>query len=307
MTIFDSGYSAFRYEPVGPVGRITALARTEFGKIFKSKKGLILFIACVVYIVVLLVLVFFNLGPQSARSEQIQGGLEMLSPRLSPLRREFYLGYSTDQGFLAFILLTSIIGVRSISGDRAVNALEIYWTRGITPWGYFLGKWMGSFFLLAAVFVAGPVVAWLYGLISAPDATFFEATVRFIPMLVLALVLKCLVLSFLAVGFSGLGSSPNVVTFLWLIAILGSATLVRILKMFSSLQNRRNPEHISDSTDWYDALCPWDAMVRIEEHIAGLVSTTDYEVWIAWTSLGVLILFLLFRLRHHLRTTEAMA
>ena len=83
----------------------------------------------------LLVLVFFFLGPQSsAQSTQIQSGFERLSPRFSPFTREFYLGYSTDQGFLAFILLTSLIGVRSISGDKAVNALEIYWTRGITPW-----------------------------------------------------------------------------------------------------------------------------------------------------------------------------
>ena len=298
MTILDGSYGSFQYEPIGQLGRILALAKMEFSRIFKSKRGLTLFIACVVYVVVLLVFAYFNLGPEAAEAARAR---DMLPPRMSPFRREFYLGFSTNEGFLAFILLTAIISVRSISGDKAVNALEIYWTRGITPWGYFLGKWMGSFALLATVFVAGPLVVWVYGMVSAPDMFFIETTARFVPMILVALVLKCVVLSFLAVGFSALGSSPNVATFLWLIVILGSSAMVELLQ---DLSRRRDPEDIS-GPDWYGALCPWDAVVRVEEHIGGMVRASDYPVWIAWTSLAAFCVVLIVFVRPRLRTTEA--
>jgi ABC-type transport system involved in multi-copper enzyme maturation permease subunit len=305
MTIFDTGYSAFQYEPVSPLARIWSIARMEFGKIFKSKKGLVLFILSVVYVMVLLVLTFFNLGPNSEQFSEIG---KQLSPRLSPFTREFYLGYSTDVfGFICFVLLTTIIGVRAIAADKAVNALEIYWTRGISPWGYFLGKWIGSFLLLVVVYVAGPLVVWLYGLLSAPDVTFMQETVKFIPSVILALLIKCAVLSFLAVGFSGLSSSPNIAMFMWLIGILGSRALVTILKGFARRHRGDHPEIVQDGPDWYDALCPWDAMVRIEEHVAGITSVSDYNVWIAWASLGALSVVLLVLLRRSLRTTEVMA
>ena len=89
MTILDSGYSALEYRSVGVLGRIAALVRMEFGKIFRSKKGLFRFAAGVVYVVVLLVLVYFNLGPDTEQLARVKDGVARLSPRISPLTPEF--------------------------------------------------------------------------------------------------------------------------------------------------------------------------------------------------------------------------
>lgn len=302
MTIFDQGYSDFRYQPVSPLARIWSLANMEFRKIFRTKKGLMLFVLCVVYVVVLLVLVFINLGPEAARFER---GLSQLSDRLSPFKRDFYLSYSTDFGFLFFIALSSVISVRSIAGDRAVNALEIYWTRGITPWGYFIAKWLGSFLLLLSVFLSGPLLAWIYAAISAPSLDLFHTTIPFIPQVMLSLVLKCAILSFLAVGFSGAASSPNIVTFLWLVFMMGTAAFVELMKGIGRMHARNRPQEIDDAPEWYAAINPWDAMVRIEEEIAGVAEDSAYSVWLAVLSLGALSMFILWRLRRCLRTTEA--
>ena len=81
------------------------------------------------------------------------------------------------------------------------------------------------------------MLAWLSGLLGAPDLTFLRETAGFMPSVVLALTLKCLILSFLAVAFSALASSPNVVTVLWLLAVLGSEGVARLLTLLSHPTN----------------------------------------------------------------------
>ena len=294
MTIFESGYSGFQYEPTSVFTRIRALATAEFGRIFKTKKGVILFIFCVVYAVVMLVLVHIFVD-----------GMQRLTPRMSPFEPEFYLGHSVEEGVLTMLLLTSIVSVRSIAGDKNVNALEIYWTRGISPWQYFFGKWLGSFVLLAVVYIGGPLVAWLYGWLSAPDSKFFDTTIEFFPAILLAITVKCGLISFFAVGFSGIVGTPNAATFLWLFVNMGSDALVGLLVALTRRSARFAPEE-GDDYIWYEALCPWEAIKRIDHSIVGLRQGNDYPVWIAWACLGVLAVFVLSRLRRNLRTTEAM-
>ena len=304
MTIFNSGYSTLSYEPVAPLWRLWPLARMEFTKIFRSKKGLLVFLACIAFLIVKAVILWAYLGPESQQLGRGMSMMENFSRGMSPFRREFYLNHSTDWGFLPFLLLTSLVGVRSIAGDKAVNALEILWTRGITPWGYFVGKWAGSLLLLAAAFFAGPLILWLYGMLTAPDGLYWEKTIEFMPQVLLALLLKCVVLSFLAVGFSALSSSTRVANFLWLLMILGTEALGQILTVISRAVRRS--EDVLDPP-WYRAICPWEAMKRIEENIAGVARPSDYAVWIACASLGILVLFLVYRLRGQMRTVEAVA
>ena len=307
MTIFNTGYSSLQYEPVAGWKRLWPLTRMEFLKMFKTKRRVLVYVGCVAYIVVKLVLLWAQLGPESA---DLRRGLEMMervSPGMSPFHVKFYMNYSTDLGFLPFILMTCLVSVRAISADKEVNALEIYWTRGITSWGYFLGKWMGSLLVLGSAFFAGPLVMWLYGLISAPDSLYFERTIEFMPQVLFALALKCVILSFIAVCFSTFGSTANVATFLWLLMILGTKALGEILAEIARETTRHNPEYVDDSPIWFQAICPWDAMKRIEEHITGLARVSDYPPWIAWAFLGGISLFLMTRLRKQLSTTEAIA
>ena len=307
MTIFDTSYSSFEYRAVSPMARLWPIIRLEFLKLFRNKKGLLIFIGCTAFLVVKAVLLWATLSPDSETWAQGLSMMERMSPSLSPLRPQFYLNHATDWGWLPFLLLTSLVGVRSISGDRAANALEIYWTRGISPWGDFVGKWMGSFLLLAAAFLAGPLVLWLYGLVAAPDGVYLERTWEFMPQVLLALSLNCLVMSFLAVGFSAMSSSPNVAMFLWILMIGGSKTLGTVLSELANYEMRRADTVYEPS--WYRAICPYEAMIRIQEDFAGMVpGPSDFErVWIAWVILGVFALITLANLRRVLRTSEAVA
>jgi ABC-type transport system involved in multi-copper enzyme maturation permease subunit len=307
MTVFDTSYSSLEYQPVGPLARLWPIIKMEFLQIFRQRKGLLIFIGCVAFVVVKALLLWATLSPDSEAMAEGIKMLERMSPSLSPLRPEFYINHATDWGWLPFLFLTSLVSVRSISGDRAVNALEIYWTRGISPWGYFVGKWMGSFLLLAAAFLAGPVVLWLYGVIAAADGAFWDRTVEFMPSVLAALTLHCLVMSFLAVGFSSMSSSPNIAMFLWLLMIGGSKTLGTILTTISAYQLRRT--EVVFEPPWYKAICPYEGMIRIQEDMAGIVpGPSDFEqIWIAWAILGVYALVILWNLRRLLRNTEAVA
>lgn len=308
MTIFDTGYSSLQYQPIGPWARLWPLIRQEFLQLFKTRKGLLVFLVCIAFVVIKAFILWVRLAPDSEMMEKGMDMMERVSPSLSPFKREFYLNHATDWGWLPFLLLTGLVGVRSVAADKAANALEIYWTRGISPWGYFLGKWMGSALLLAAAFLAGPLVLWIYGLLSAPSLRYFETTIQFMPQVLMALALGCLVLAFLAVGFSAMSNSPNVATFSWLLMIGVSYAIGRVLNRLAQAQMRNDPEQIAE-LPWFKALCPFESMIRIQEDIAGVVpGPSDFEqVWIAWVILGVLAGLVLLRLRKVLRTTEAVA
>jgi ABC-type transport system involved in multi-copper enzyme maturation permease subunit len=308
VTIFDTGYSALDYRPVPPLARLWPLIRQEFQQLFKTRKGLLVFLVCIAFVVIKAFILWVRLAPDSEMMEQGMDMMARVSPGLSPFRREFYINHSTDWGWLPFLLLTGLVSVRSIAADKAANALEIYWTRGISPWGYFVAKWMGSCLLLAAAFLAGPLVLWIYGMLSAPNLRYLETTIQFMPQVLLALALTCVVLSFLAVGFSAMSNSPNVATFSWLLMIGVSYALGEVLYRLARSAMRNDPEQLAE-VPWFKAICPYESMVRIQEDIAGLVpGPSDFEqVWIAWSILGLLVGLIILRLRSVLRTTEAVA
>jgi ABC-type transport system involved in multi-copper enzyme maturation permease subunit len=301
MTIFHGGYSSLRYEPTSRLVRLWPLIRQEAMALFRTRKGVILFLACVAFVVVKGLILYRSFG-----DDAMARGIAELARRQSwidPLGVEFYVNHSTEWGFLPFVVLSSLVGVRSISGDRATNALEIYWTRGISPRGYFVGKWLGMSLLLAGAYLAGSVLLWVFGLLSAPDASYLHATVGFMPFVVLAISVKCLLLGFLTTGFSAVGRTPNVTTFLWLLVLIGARAVALAFRELARFVIDSDPE-APTPVDWFDALSPWDAVVRIEENLAGVIDLA-YPVWIAWLSVGVMITVVACWVGRLLRTTEA--
>ena len=176
MSIFDTGYSAVRYEPVSQASRLWAIIRQEFTLIFRTKKGLSLYLLCLAYVLVRLVIMYVTLAPETEIVGQMAETAGRTVSGFSPYSVAFYTHHSTELGLVLFLLLSCVISVRAIAGDRAVNALEFYWTRGISPWGYFIAKWLGSALLLGSVFVGGPIALWLFGILWAPDLTYLEST-----------------------------------------------------------------------------------------------------------------------------------
>ena len=131
------------------------------------------------------------------------------------------------------------------------------------------------------------------------------------PAVLLSLSVKCLILSFFAVGFSVLSDSPNVAMFLWLLLMLSTEAVGTVLSdVFGQIQ-RNSPMASVSEAPWYKLISPWEAATRVEVYIAGGVpgpsDVEDSRLWIAWLALGILTVFLLQRLRVFLRTSEAVA
>ncbi len=314
MTIYGVGYRGLEYQPTSWFDRIWAIATMEFHKLFRTKRGLGLFIAANWYVLIKVVVLYIFLGvAMDSQGQKIREGFEVMqqmsagaSALINPFVPGFYFDHALQHGLYAFLILTSLVSVRAISADRATNALEIYWTRSISPWGYFLGKWMGSFLLLASVFVAGPLVCWIMAQLIAPDWDYLVHTVGYVPRVLAVLLLQCLVLSFLAVGFSAVSKSPNLATFLWVGVVLGSKAVAELLENLAR----------AIWADWdavlaYDAIWIWDAVSRICYDLAGQVrpvsAQDDYGVGFAWLSLSVYVAVALLILWRQLRTDKGVA
>ncbi len=316
MTIYGVGYRGLEYQPTSWFGRIWPIATMEFHKLFRTKRGLGLFIAAYWYVLIKVVCLYIFLGvAMDAQGQTVRQGFEVMqqisagaNALINPFVPGFYFDHALEHGFYAFLILTSLVSVRAIAGDRATNALEIYWTRSISTWGYFLGKWLGSFLLLAAVFVGGPLFCWVFSQLIAPDWDYLAHTIGYVPRILVVLLLQCLVLSFLAVGFSAFARNPNLATFLWLGILLGSMTVAKLLKALA-----REFWASWDEVLGYDAIWLWDAVSRICYDLAGEVrgglghSLGDYGVGYAWLSLSVYITVVLLIQWRQLRTDKGVA
>jgi hypothetical protein len=194
-------------------------------------------------------------------SQERQMNLGELSGFADPGKARFYVDPVIDWSYVSFLVLTAIVSCRAISKDRMTNALEILWTRGVTPVGYFAGKWLGSFLLLAVPALGYPFVLWLLAVLMAPDWSFLHQTLAFLPGVLLGLCLFAACLSYLAVAISALTSSPNFASILWVFFIAGTMALGRALaRIFRG--------------DWFwESINPVDALRRVVQWLAGTPPT----------------------------------
>jgi hypothetical protein len=292
MAIYGSGYRPLRYEPTAVVRRLWAVASQEYRTLFRRRLGVIAFVLCMTPSVA-------NLGILLAYTGvwQLDLPAERLAqfPRLNPETLDFYLVPVIGEifSFVVFLVLTSLVSCRAIAKDREANALEIYWTRGIEPLGYFLAKWAGSFLLVGTAFVGAPLVIWLLGVVLAPDWGFLERTLPFMPRAALALVLFTAVLTYVAVAFSAVAGTANAASILWFALLVGSSVLGRMLA------------HFFQGEWWFKAIDPWDAMKRVVEWICDQVPLYDYAPSVALASIALLVAVLTALVLKRMRRAEA--
>lgn len=315
MTIYGVGYRTLEYQPTSWFARVGAIASLEFKKPFRTRWGVILFILAFWYVVVKIGAMYFFLGtPTDLEGEAMRRAMEMFASSspgaralLNPFVPAFYFDHALEHGFLVFLVLTSLVSVRAIAGDRGTNGLEIYWTRSISPLGYFLGKWLGSFLLLGAVFFGGSLFCWFFSQLIAPDWDYLGYTIAYVPLVLGVLFLQCLVLSFVAVGFSALMKSANVAVFIWIGVLVGAkfvaALLGQIARAFSLVA--------WDEAVWFDAIWIWDAVNRICYHLMGETRPVrwpdDYHLGAAWCSVAIYLAAVLVILWRQLRTEKGVA
>lgn len=155
--------------------RLWPLARQEMLLVFRTKWGVALYLLCLFpslgrLVMLLIVFGVIDFGPRGLRSRLSTRSSPELA-HLDPLQAAFYLEpvLSVLPGMIFFLLLTSMVVARSVARDRATNALELYWTRGITPRGYVAAKWLGGFLVTATLTVAAPAILWLSASFLAED------------------------------------------------------------------------------------------------------------------------------------------
>ena len=299
MTIHGVGYRQLSYEPTAMVERLWPIARMEFRSLFKHRLGILGFLLCQGPAIGSLVILMIQLGVW-----RLSGGDEAMAmrsalvpfdqdSRANPFSVLFFIDPVIRESQIPFIVLTFLVSCRAIVKDRAANALEIYWTRGITPMGYFLAKWCGSFLLLGVGFIALPALLWLIGILMAPDSAMWDATIGFMPRALLSLSLFTMLMSGLAVGFSALGRSPNFSSILLLFLIIGSSVFGQVLS------------RVFRGQLWLRAISPWDAAKRLVEWGSGATSSDGDPIWSALMVLGIIVGLLGVVVMRRIRLGEA--
>lgn len=134
------------------------------------------------------------------------------------------------------LLFTVMVGSDLVAADRRNKALQLYFSKPITPNDYILGK-LGviAVFLLVSVWLPN-LLLWLFGVAMEPTSTYFGA-VWWIPFsLTMWCVLQILVMGMLMLAMSALAQRPVFIAVSWFI-LFGYGPFQGIVLLLRSLSN----------------------------------------------------------------------
>ncbi len=293
MVVYGTGYRPLVHEPVPTVQRLLALAVLEFRGLFRTRWGVVGFLICCWPMIVSLVILMARYGVLQFLPVTQQPRGPLATDRWDPTALAFHLEPIVTQSYTSFLFLTTLVSARAIAKDQAAGALEILWTRAITPWGYFAAKWAGSVFLVGTLLVGGPLVVWLLAVFMAPDWQLLETTLAFVPMLLLGSLLLVVVLTFVATALSALAGTPTFAAILWLGLVLGSWAGTQVLL------------RVYRGATWLRAASPWSSAKRLVEWLVAARPQQDFSPTAAAIGLSATVLLLALLLARRLRTAEA--
>jgi ABC-type transport system involved in multi-copper enzyme maturation permease subunit len=214
---------------------------------------------------------------------------------LDPRRIGFYAAQALEPpAFVFILLLTSMVVARAIARDRATNALELYWTRGISPAQYVLAKWIGGTLLVGSITVCTPFVLWLLAVFLAPDWTLLQTTAVDMAVLLGGLALATGMLTAIGIFVSGAAATANGAIVVWTTILVGGGAIAELLAAVLRLPELRS---------W---IAPWTAFGVVVRSIAGL-NVRGASILGAWCCLGALLLWSFWRARKRLRMEVALA
>jgi ABC-type transport system involved in multi-copper enzyme maturation permease subunit len=294
MTIFGSGYRAIEYVSTSPLARWLVLARSEFRLQLRGKRRVLLYLFChlqnwMSLIVMMIWAGFWQLGGDRPMP---MGGRAFGDPS----NIDFYLASVTSPAAnLATTTLVTLSVVRSIARDRQSGALEIQWTRGVSPLGYFLGKWIGGVLVLGSVAVAAPAALWIVASLNSSEDGFFGRALEILPRFLLANGAFTVITAGLATALSSAPRTANVASILWAVGIAGGAGLARVAV------------RLSGHDDAFYALSPVDCLRTITRAIGGLEPQPGPPLTHALVALACVAILLALLLRRRLRLDGALA
>ncbi len=176
---------------------------------------------------------------------------QVLGDKGAEVGAKFFWGAIDQQGFIV-LLFVVLVGSNLIAADRRFKALQLYFSKPLTPLDYILGKLgiVGTFLVLT---VWMPVMLlWIFGLMIEPTAEFFGA-VWFVPFsLTLYTLLLIAVAGLLILALSAVGQKGVFIAGAWIILFgYGPFQLVILLlrelsgqAFWSLLSVERDLEHV---------------------------------------------------------------
>ena len=290
-------YRSRAFTPVPAWRRWWPLARQEFGGLFASRWGVALYCLCLLPAVGRLLLLLIVCGvirlapgarpPFSAR----RGGLA-----LNPEHVEFYFDHVLQPlpGLVFMLLLGTLVVARAIAKDRTTNALELYWTRSITPGAYVLAKWVGATMLMATMTVCAPLVLWCAATLLADDWSLLQATGLGMVRATLGLLLVTAVWTAIGVLISAAAASPNAAMVVFAALLIGTRAIGVVVA------------RIAADPDLVTCFSVWDAGGAIARAVAG-VPQQDVNLVGATSLLAGLLLLTGLRARARLSVAGAVA
>lgn len=292
-------YRPLECERVSGIRRLWPLAHQEMMGLFRSKWGVALYFICLFptlgrLVMLLIMFGVVDFGPRSLRG-RLSGNLPPGMDKMNPERAAFYFegALSTMPGMIFFLLLTSIVVSRCIARDRATNALELYWTRGISPWGYVFGKWLGGFLITASVTVCMPLLLWISACFLAEDWALMMDTLPQFAIGLLGIAMMTAIWTAIGTLISAIAPSANLATVIWSMLVVGSSAAGFVM-------SRALGERSLQS-----CLSFWDAGRVIVRNIADLPQR-DVSVGGAYLMLASLFVGLLLFAKRRMRVVEAL-
>ncbi|MBL8750280.1 MAG: hypothetical protein JNK78_14025 [Planctomycetes bacterium] len=287
-------YRQSAFEVVPAWRRWWPLAVAEFRTLFRTKGGVAVYCVCllpgVVRLVILLVLFgVLNLGGGGIRA----GAGQRARGVLEPASLDFYLRPALDvmPGMVVALLLTSLVTARAIARDRGTNALELYWTRGITPIGYLFAKWSGCCALFATLTVGVPFVLWCVACLFAEDATPYVQLAPSIARGLLGTLTATATWTAVCVFLSAVCATPSLAMVAWSTLVVGTDAVGFV---FAKLL----------AAPWLSSLGLWNAGAVLARAIAG-VSQRDASLVTAVITLGVATIGIGALAQRRIRLSEA--
>ena len=224
-------YRALNCERVTGLRRLWPLARQEMLALFRTKWGVALYCICLLPSLGRLVLLLILFGVVDFGPRAVSGRMMNRMPPsmdlMNPERASFYFegALSTMPGMVFFLLLTSIVVSRCVARDRATNALELYWTRGISPWGYVFGKWLGGFLITASMTVGMPLLLWITACLLAEDWSLLASTSVQVAIGLFGIAFMTAIWTAIGTLISAIAPSANLAMVVWSMLLVGSGAV----------------------------------------------------------------------------------
>jgi hypothetical protein len=115
----------------------------------------------------------------------------------------------------AAFLVSLTIGARVVAGDMQSGAFTFYFARSVRPRDYVLGKLVGQFAIVGAIFAAGPLLLSIARLGLAENTDEVIALLPVIPKALAIGALGTLAFASVPLGFSALVGNPRYAMALW--------------------------------------------------------------------------------------------